>query len=635
MAARAIASFAAWPCLLALGTAVAAADPSPGKLPESAIARLGDNRLRHAAPANCLTFLPDSRQIITGGQDQRLRVWDVQTGAAVRSVEVSYSPMSLRFTHDGARLAVAAGYGSHLRFLYPETLEESDFATGTGNEFALSESGKLVATVASDTLTVSEIDTALPKLEIPVVSPTGYRSAFHPDGKSIAVANPSGKVTLFKVAGGKPILTLNHGGPINGLVMSTDGKRLVTGGDGVNGTLKIWRLDRSGDAKNVKPVMEVKGVSRPRAWFGADRIAAAGIDGAGVYDLASKRWAGFARGVTGEWAVSPDEKYVAAIGGDSLRVRIWELASGKQLHSENDTFPNVALLAPIPDCKSLFFLAGDVAYRWSMDKSEVVGAGRLPSSAIVAASGRGRLAIATPREVLIYDDFAPAKDLNSKPSRTLSEHAASPRAVAVSSDGRRVAYSGEAERVIVADAATGKAIRVLPVKTVGLGLAFTRDGSKLAVVGRDGFLRLWPIDAEGGEDSDVWRVRLQRAPRAAVAFSPDGTMVAATSATMIKVVNPVTGELIAQLDRSEVDDGVFQHVAFSPDSRLIVTGAAGLSGTVQVYDIARRTVIRRFKTSLGSIHRLAVFPDGTRAVSAGAEEVITVWDLTGRTGPRK
>jgi WD40 repeat protein len=634
MAARAILSFAAWPCLFALGTAVTAADPSPAQLPAGALARLGDTRLRHAAPATCLTFSPDRRHIITGGRDQRLRVWDVQTGAAIRSVQVSYIPMSLRFTHGGSRLAVAAGYGSLLRFLHPESLDETAFATGTSNEVALSDNGKLVATISPENiLTVSEIDSGLPKLEIPLENPTGYRSAFLPGGKSIAVSDHSGKVTLYQLAGGKPFLSFDHGGPIDGLVVSGDGKRLATGGEGADGILKIW--DLTGNGKNIKPVLEVKGVSLPRAWIGANRIAAAGLDGAGVYDLARKRWAGFARGVTGEWAVSPDEKLIASIGAATLRIRIWELESGKQLHSENDAFPNVAILAPIADGKSLFFLAGDAAYRWSMHQREVIVAGRLPSTAIVGASGGGRLAVATPKEVFIYDDFDPAKDLNSKPTRTLSEHAAGPRALAVSSDGGRVAYSGEAERIIVADAATGKTIRVLPVKTVGLGLAFTRDGSKLAVVGRDGFLRLWPIDAEGGEDSDVWRVRLQRAPRAAVAFSPDGTMVAATSATMIKVVNPATGEVVAQLDRSEVDDGIFQHVAFSPDSRLIVTGAAGLSGTVQVYDIARRTVIRRFNTSLGSIHRLAVFPDGTRAVSAGAEEVITVWDLKGRTGPRK
>ena len=425
-------------------------------------------------------------------------------------------------------------------------------------------------------------------------------------------------------------LSFEHGGPIDGLAVSGDGKRLATGGAGSGRVLKIWNLDKPGEVKNVKPAVEIKGVSRPQAWFGADRIAAANREGAGVYDLAKKDWVAFAQGVGDEWAVSPDERLIASAGAAALRIRVWDLTSGKQIHSENDAFPDVAFLAPTPDGKSLFVIAGDAAYLWPMGEREAIAAGQLPSKAIVAASGGGRLAVATPGEVLIYDGFDPSKGLGPSPSRTLKEQAAGPRAVAVSPDGRRVAYSGEAARIIVADAVTGKTIRVLPVETIGLGLEFTPDGSKLAVVGRDAFLRLWPIDAAGGEDSDVWRVRLQRAPRAAVAFSPDGAMVAATSATMIKVVNTATGEQVAQLDRRDIDDGVFQHVSFSPDSRLIVTGSAGLSGAVHVYELETRTLIRRFTTSLGSIHRLTVLPGGSRAVSAGAEEVITLWDLTGR-----
>jgi WD40 repeat protein len=634
MIARALSVGSTGLLVILFGTAVLASDPSPkpagptGKLPDGVVARLGDTRLRHAAPVTCITFSPDSRHIITGGQDQRLRVWDVRSGSEIRCAEVSYIPLSLRFTDGGARLAVAAGYGSLLRFLDPETLAETGFATGANNEVALSANGKLVATVSTDhVLTVSEVETGLPMLELPMQSTTGCRSAFLPDGKSIAIADRAGKVTLYKVAGGKPLLSLDHGGPINGLAVSRDGEWLATGGEGPEGSLKIWELNRNGNGNKPKPVAEIDGVSRPRAWFGNDRVAAAGPEGAGVYDIKEKKWTGFARGVGEEWAVSPDEKYIASAGTATLRVRIWDLETGKQLHAENDSFPNAALLSPTSDGKSLFILAGEAAYHWPVGKREAAPAGKLPAPAIIAATGGGRLAVATPSDVLIYDGFDPKERLGKQPDRRLGELVAGCRAVALSADGRRVAYSGEPERIVIADAATGKTIRILPSKTIGLGLAFSGDGSKLAVAGRDGYLRLWPIDSAVGEESDVWRVRLQRAPRAAVAFNADSSLVAVTSATMIKVVNAATGEVIAQLDRREIDDGVFQQVAFSPDSRLIVTGSAGLSGAVHVYEIKSRKLVRRLTTSMGSIHSLAVFPDGTRAATAGAEEVITVWDL--------
>jgi WD40 repeat protein len=231
-----------------------------GGLPTGAIARLGETRLRHAAPATCLAFSPDSRQIITGGRDETLRIWDVRTGDSVQTLSVEYTPEAIRFTHSGTRLAVAAGNGTPVRFFHPGTLKkESSFEGGSSDGFEVSADGKLIASITADNhFTVSEVETGLPMLEIPQDAPTGYRFAFLPVGKSIAFADRAGKVTLFKVAGGKPLLTFDHGGPIDGLAVRGDGKRLATGGGGSGGTLKIWNLDKPGEVKNVKPAVEIK-----------------------------------------------------------------------------------------------------------------------------------------------------------------------------------------------------------------------------------------------------------------------------------------------------------------------------------------------------------------------------------------
>jgi WD40 repeat protein len=616
---------------------VAAADPPTTQrdpLPAGAVARLGDTRLRHAAPILCVTFSPDNRRIVTGGKDGSLKIWDAASGECLRTANLSSVPSAIQFTRDG-RLAVAQG-DSRIHFLHPDSLKEQlALQSEAGSNFALSPDGRLIAAVnATNVLIVTEVESGLPKLEITLDSPSSSQFAFLPDGKSIAVAGKKGLVTLYKLAGGKPILTFNHGGRIGGIALSSDGKRLATGGTEPAEMVKVWDINSIKSKTIPKPIAEIAGAGLPQGWLGTDRLAASNRNGAGIYDPGKKRWAGFVKGVTGPWSISSDGRTIASITPNSPRLRVWDVASGKQLHAENDIFADAALLAATPDGRSLLILSGDAAYQWKVGRREAMPAGTLPSKAIAAAVGGGRLAVATAEAVLVYDDFNPSQHLAAKPSRRLTELAARPRSTAVSPDGKMIAYSGEAARTVIADAATGKTIRVLPTPTIALALSFSPKSDRLAVVGRDGFVRLWPLDtgkAEGG-DSDLWRARLQRAPQAAVAFSPDGKFVAVTSATMLIVLNAESGEHLYSLDRRDIDDGPFQQLAFTPDSRRLVSGSGGLTGAIQVFDMASRSLVQRYTTGFGGIQLLAIFPDGTRCATAGAEEVITVWDLAAGNG---
>lgn len=604
------------------------APPVAGSMPLGAIARLGDSRLRHAGLPTCVAFSPDGKRVISGGQDGALRVWNVATGESVTTLQLGYTPAAMRLTPDGKMLAVSAD--GVIRFLSPDTLTHvATFATGSGSAFDISANGKLVCTLGAEgMLTVTELDSGLPKLELP----PGGRFAFHPDGKLVALAASDGKVTLYRLTGGKPMATFDHGSAVNGLCFSPDGKQLATSSAAPN-VVKVWDVD---NPKSSKPAAEISGATNPRVWISNDRIAAAGNSGVGVYDLTAKKWVGFGKGIVGEWAVSPDGTKAASTGTNGLRVRIWDLTTGKQLHADNDTFPDAALLLPTDDGRSVFVLAGDAEFYWPLNQATATPVGTLPGKAVVAAVGGRRLAVATPEAVLIYDDFDPTKPLPATPARRLTEHAANCRSVAVSADGKRVAYSGDAQRTLIADAATGTTIRVLPVPTIGLAVAFAPDGEKLAVVGRDAYLRLWPVRRPAGDDDSLWSFRIQRGTRGTVAFSPDGKLIAAASSARLTVVDAAQGKESFYVDRVELDDGNFQHAAFSPDGRLLITGSAGRSGAVQVWEVATRSLVRRFVTGFGSVNRLGIFPDGSRIVSAGAEEVVTVWDLSfphGRQAP--
>ncbi|HEV3438409.1 MAG TPA: WD40 repeat domain-containing protein [Gemmata sp.] len=598
--------------------------PPAEALPAGAIAHLGDSRLRHAATPMCVLFSADGKRVFSTGHDEILRVWDVDSGVAVNTLPLHQSSLTpLCMTTDGTKLVVACADGQ-LRLLNSDTLKEiSTFSMRVDSDFALSADGSLLATNTTNGLIVSELNSDLPKLELPAGSPL----AFRPDGKTIAVGDPTGKVTLYMLAGGKPVFTFDHGKPLNGLVFSPDGKLIATGGTSDGEVVKVWEIG------NSKPVAEIKGASKPQLWIGNNKIVAASESAVGVYDLAEKRWERLAKGITGEWAVSPDGTKVAATGTSGFRIHIWDLITGKELHIENDTFPDTVLLVPTRDHQAIFILSENRAFLWPVSKTEAKRVGTLPGKALTAATGGNRLAVAVQDGVLIYDGFDPTKPLADNPTCTLTAFATSCKSVAISPNGKKVAYSGDGVRIVIADAVDGTTIRVLRTQTVGLGLAFTPDSENLAVIGRDGFLRLCAAHSTAkDEPEDLWKIRVQRGQRGAAAISPDGKLIAASSSTQILVVDAADGSIVFTESRNNFDDGPYHQLAFSHDSRLLLTGSAGSTGAVQVLEIATRSRVRRYVTEFGTINCLGVFSDGLRMASAGAESAITLWDLSFRKG---
>jgi WD40 repeat protein len=608
-------------CFLLVGlcyslVAAVGADPPAGRsLPPGAVARLGGNGLRHADRPTCVTFSPDGKRVVTGGQDDTVRVWSVATGNQLAVAQLTRPPRSVQFTHAGTRVAVNTLDG-YVRFLDPDTLRTvSAPLAPTVGLFTISPDSRLVATRdTGGAIRVDELDTGLAKLDVP----PGPVFAFHPDGKRIAAGDVNGYVTVYHITGGKPLQTLVHGGDLNGLAFRPDGKAIATAS---LSKVRVWELGKS------EPVAEIDATG-PVVFVGNSRLAAVrgALSGVGVYDLTTKAWVYEVSEAAGAFAISPDGTKLAATGNGGTRVRIWDLPAGRQLHAADDAFPDPALIVPWADGRGVFLVAGERAYLWRTDRASATAAGTFPGAVTAAAAGGGRLAVVTPHGLSVWDDFDPRRELPAKPSRVVVEPANDVRAVAVSPDGRRLAFGRDARTIVLADPVTGKVLRPLPHQTATLALAFTPDSEKLLVHGMDGYLRLFEIGADAGGDRQIWETSVPRAPRGSIAVSPDGRRVTAVSRNFIPVVDVETGRKLFQLTR-QVDDAMFATVAFSPNSRLVLTGTGGTSGAVQVWD-AKGERLGQFSTGLGGVTRLAFFPDGTRAASTGTDEAVTVWDLT-------
>src|SRR5262249_53840741 len=120
--------------------------------------RIGSVRLRHAGLAD-FTFLPDGRSLLTVGNDQMVRWWDLGTGRQTRARELPGEPRcrNLAVSPDGSMVAI------------PDSNKVTFWDTATGRTMRTRGSQHDVA----ECLT------------------------FHPDGSELAIGGARSRVTLL------------------------------------------------------------------------------------------------------------------------------------------------------------------------------------------------------------------------------------------------------------------------------------------------------------------------------------------------------------------------------------------------------------------------------------------------------
>jgi WD40 repeat protein len=677
---RGFLSLAAGLVLAFSGSASGEPPPAKGKqrssdrygdaLPRGAIARLGTVRLRHPGSISAVAFSPESKRLATGGggKDETIRIWETGTrklllewpapGGLLRALVFSPYGKSLLSAgwFEGPIILWEVATGKELRrFVGPEVV------LGV----AFSPSGKIVAAVGQDgTVWLWNARTGKKRRHWLAHSNRGEDVVFLPGGKEIAstgftaVAGDGGggyggygggavdvqSVRVWDVATGKELRKLAAWPR----AFSRDGKTFAA-------------VEKSGSVVSLWDVATGKRLHRARG----PRLRTRFDVGERITAVASARGKLLAAGHSTEgprlWnlatgkefplegsaqrfepaAISPNGKWLAA--GDGAVLRLWDVASGKELRRAMGHTRPVYFATLCPDGKTLVSAGLRTLRVWDLASAREL-------RRFSASTGRGEIYHGRDEVLQVYlspdgkflaqvfhdmEENAVVYIWDTTTGRRLRRYTAGYRnyhTVTFSPDGKMLA----AGRINLGlwDATTGKHLRRFQGEDPFADCAvFSPNGKILAAGGGSGFLGLWDV-ATGkqlrglGEDPYVDHL----------AFSPDGKLLASGHEEYPVVLwDVVTGKKLRQIGGRQFNPRGLR--GFSPDGRLLVL--TGPENTLYLHQVATGREIRqvagprrfywRGGSSLGGpknhLMDVAFSPDGRTLASEDKDGAIRLWEV--------
>jgi WD40 repeat protein len=198
-------------------------------------------------------------------------------------------------------------------------------------------------------------------------------------------------------------------------------------------------------------------------------------------------------------------------------------------------------------------------------------------------------------------------------------------ALAFSPDGAEVLASGFHELTTwkMVDGSPARRVRGMAERIHDI--AYSPDGKWMATASGDpgqfGSVQLWSVEPDGGVK--LARDLLETTDSAfAVAFSPDGTKLAAAGADRaVRVWDIANGKEIALIE--DHADWIFD-LAWSPDGKRLAT--ASRDKTSKVFDVEKKESIATFPGHAEAIYSVSFTPDGKSVVTGGADHQIRVWN---------
>lgn len=341
-------------------------------------------RLKHTG-VKSIRISPDGETLISGGDDQTVKLWDLATGKLQQTLSGHDRPVeSVEISPDGKTLISGSWDGTIKRWdlvtgeLQQTLFAHDDFITSV----AISPDGETLASGSRDG-TIKLWDLATGEQRQTLSGHDVSHLAMHPNGQTLISGEYGvGVAKIWNLTTGELQQTLRgYPDTIGSFEISADGQTLVVGHHELlappwirrDNTIVLWNL-MTGELQQVLPGFESnsnlaaisENVNEAESiWW--DRPPTASLVSWDNLDNTTKLWwddaAGSLQRPLGydtnvySVAISPDGQMLATGGGGEIK--LWDLATG-ELHetlTSDSIFGNVMAIAFSPDGQTL--VSGD------------------------------------------------------------------------------------------------------------------------------------------------------------------------------------------------------------------------------------------------------------------------------------
>ncbi len=608
----------------------------------------------HSGAVTSLAFAPDGQQLLSGGADKSVRLWNVADGKQIRAFAGAADQVtSVAVSADGKRVA-AAGLDKQARVwnLQSSAVEQTLTHPAAVQCLDLSTDGARLATGADDG-PVRVWDLATGQL---LQSLTGHQGAVNAvafGGAMDVVISAGADKTLRRWPLAVTRVIVADQGKTNALAIVPGSDQVVTAGADKN--VKLW--DSAG-----KLVRTLTGLATPALRVAA-RPDGQQIAAGGDAQFASKdvfRWNAAdgkplakltaPAGVMG-LAYSPDSEKLAVSGADKI-VRIYGADDGALLEELYLPAPvsdiefdanglslllaggdNNVYVAPLPLERVLSGHAGAVSCvallpdglhavsggadktvrLWNLktgaEERQFAGAAG-PIHAVAVSSDGNKLAAAAADQKVHFWNIADAKP---SPPLVLPAH---PRSLAFAHANRWLVVGADDKLAHIFDLRLGAELETFPGHTAGvLAVASDAGGQRIVSGGADNTARLWNSSVRDA-------TRAGKAPLTAAVFSPDGKCV--YTAGEDKQLTAWLAESLAPGDDFSGAAAPLRALALSGDGKRLA--AVGDDQLLRVWNTADAKLLAEVKTP-AALMAAATDRSGDKYLVAGADNIVRNYAL--------